>query len=259
MIRRFYADGRFGQVHCRENTRIAGTPLVCLHATAYSSRSFGALLAALDGVRHVIAADTPGYGESDPPPDVVSVADYAAAVAGALPATFDLFGYHTGVAIAAEMAIALPARVGALTFMGVPYFAALDFESWRARLAARHRLGTGLDQFAERWEFLVTNRPAGLPLRRAFENFVDELKAWPDGWWAHEALFAADLGSRLGLVRQPVTILNPGGHLAEPSRQAARLMRDATVVELPDVSGAVLDTHAAMIAEHCREREAAAV
>lgn len=256
MIRRRYADGAYGQVHLRENAPTDGTPLVCLHATAYSSRSFLALMATLDGKRNVVAIDTPGYGESDPPPGIVGIEDYATAIADALPDRFDLFGYHTGVSIAAEIAIRWPHRVGRLILMGVPYFRALDFEGWRARLAARHALGERLEQFDERWQFLVANRPAGLSLRRGFENFVDELKAWPDGWWAHDALFDHDLVARLSQVAQPATILNPPGHLAEPSRLAARLMRDATVVELPTLAGAVLDAHADVIARYCADEVA---
>ncbi|HEX8382980.1 MAG TPA: alpha/beta fold hydrolase [Sphingomonas sp.] len=248
MIRRRYVDGRYGQVHLRENQPDGQVPLVCLHATAYSSRSFSALLTALNGRRHAIALDTPGYGESDTPPAPVTIADHAAAIAEVLPPRCDLFGYHTGVSIAAEIAILVPERVGRLTFMGVPHFQALDFDHWRTRLTARHALGETLDQFEERWDFLVRGRPAGLSLRRGFENFVDELKGWPNGWWAHEALFAHDLPARLALVTQPVTILNPPGHLAEPSRQAAALMRDAQVIELPDLAGAALDVHAGALA-----------
>lgn len=258
MIRRRYLEGRDGQLHLRENTPVAGPPpLICLHATAYSSRSFSALLATLDGRRHAIAVDTPGYGESDAPPTPLSIADYAERIAEVLPARFDLFGYHTGVSIAAEIAIRHPERVGELVLMGIPHFRALDFETWRGKLAARHRLGGDLAQFAERWDFLVTNRPDGLSLQRGFENFVDELKAWPDGWRAHDALFAHDLEARLPLVRHPVIVLNPDGHLAEPSRIAARLMPQARVIELPELSGAVLDLYATPIAEAMMATEAA--
>lgn len=247
MIRKRYVDGRYGQIHLRE-TEGAGPPLACLHATAYSSRSFGALLAALDGLRATIALDTPGYGESDAPPWPVTIADYADAIAEALPPRVDLFGYHTGVSIAVEIAIRAPERVRRLTLMGIPYFQALDFAAWRAKLAARHTLDEELAQFGERWDFLVRGRPAGLSLERGFANFVDELKAWPNGWWAHEALFAHDLVARLPLLRQPVTVLNPPGHLAAPSREAARLIPAAQVIELPELKGAVLDVHADVIA-----------
>ncbi len=248
MIRRRYIDGRYGQVHLRENTPLGASPLVCLHATAYSSRSFAALLTALDGKRHVIALDTPGYGESDAPPGRITIPDYAEAIAEVCPDRFDLFGYHTGVSIAAEIAVRHPACVDRLTFMGVPHFRALDFAAWRGKLAARHSLGETLAQFEERWRFFIAERAGGLPLERGFENFVDELKAWPHGWWAHDALFEHDLLACLKQVRQPTTVLNPPGHLAEPSRLAAAVMPDASVIELPEMPGPALDLFADAIA-----------
>ena len=248
MIQRRYVSGRYGQVHLRESGAGSGTvPLVCLHATAYSSRSFEALIRAMGPYRHLIAVDLPGYGESDPPSEVLDIAGYAEAVSEAIVAIAGagpvaLLGYHTGVVIAAEIALQNTVTVEQITFLGVPFFEVLDFEMWKAKLANRHQLGDGLVQFAERWDFLVTNRPAGLSLRRGFENFVDELKAWPDGSDAHHALFAYDLRARFPLIECPVTILNPEGHLEEPSRAAAELIADAQVIELPGLQGAVLDT-----------------
>ena len=253
MIRKRYIDTRHGQIHIRESGR-GVVPLICLHATAYSSRSFIALMAAFGEARHVIAIDAPGYGDSDPPtqrPDMAGYADtIAAAIAGTVGAEtpFDLFGYHTGVAIAAELAIVTPHMVRRMVWLGVPYFHALDFEAWRARLARGHTLGADLGQFDERWDYLVTGRPAGISLERGFTNFVDELKAWPNGSWAHQALFDWNIEARLPLVTQTTLILNPESHLAEPSRVAARLMPNATVIELPHLSGAVLETAATEIA-----------
>lgn len=250
MIRKRYVDGPFGQIHMRESGAGSGTvPLVCLHATAYSSRSFGALMRAFGESRHLIAPDLPGYGESDLPeakPDMEGYADAIAAALGEEPV--DLFGYHTGVYVAAELALRHPAKVRRMTWMGVPYFQALDFEGWRKRLATPHSLGERLDQFEERWDYLVANRPPGVSLARGFENFVDELKAWPNGSWAHEAMFAWDSGARLPLIQCPVTILNPDGHLAAASRGAAALLANVDLVELPELNGAVLELHADRIA-----------
>ena len=248
MIRRRYIDGRWGQLHLRENGDVAGVALVCLHATAYSSRSFTGVLTTLDGRRRALAIDTPGYGESDPPPAPPSIADYADALAEALPEPVDLFGYHTGVSIAVEWALRHPSKVRRLILMGVPHFRALDFDGWRDKLAARHELGGSLDQFAERWRFFVEQRPDGVTLGQGFINFVDELKAWPSGWWAHEALFAHDLAGRLARVTQPVTVLNPPGHLAAPSRIAAALVAQAEMVELPGVGPSPLLTDAGKVA-----------
>ena len=81
-----------------------------------------------------------------------------------------------------------------------------------------------------------------------FENFVDELKAWPDGSWAHEAMFAWDADTRLPKIGCAVTVLNPQGHLAAASRVAAALIPRAEIVELPELNGAVLELHANRIA-----------
>lgn len=250
MIRKRYLAAGQRQLHARESGwESSGVPLVCLHATAYSSRSFEPLMHALGNRRHVIAIDLPGYGDSDPPSVAPDIACYARMIGEALETEqIELFGYHTGVAIATELALLAPRRVSQLTFMGIPHFRALDFAKWRTRLSTPHRLEPKLEQFAERWDYLVANRPAGLSLHRGFENFVDELKAWPDGARAHQALFAYDLEENLAQLPQPVTVINPSGHLAEASRVAAALIPHARLVELPDLAGAVLESEAATIA-----------
>ncbi len=249
-VRRRLADCRYGQLMVREVNPGSGIPLVCLHATAYSSQSFLPLMAAYGDRRHILAVDAPGYGESDSPGKPVPIAAYASAIAEALPGgAFDVFGYHTGVVVAVELAIQNPDDVESLTLMGVPYFRALDLQAWKARLAKPHQLTNDLDQFAERWQWLVTDRPNGMSLKRAFGNFVDELRAWPNGYWAHQALFEYDCDSRFALVKQPVRILNPQSHLAEASRIAAALFPQAQCIELPDMSGAVLEAHADELVE----------
>jgi pimeloyl-ACP methyl ester carboxylesterase len=257
MIRKRYLTSGNQQIHLRESGWDAGgNPLVCLHATAYSSRSFEALMQAVGARRHVIALDLPGYGESDAPVEALEIAGYARMLLAALNLPcIDLLGYHTGAAIACEMALIDASRVGHLTLMGIPHFRALDFDRWKAHLCAVHRLEPELDQFTERWSYLVANRPEGLSLRRGFENFVDELKAWPDGVRAHQALFAYDLEAALARLDCRVTVLNPAGHLAEASRQAAALIADVNTIELPELRGAVLDCAAPILAQLiCQER-----
>ncbi len=245
-VRKVYIDGSFGQVHARLTPPIAGVrPLVCLHATAYSSRSFLPLMQALGGQRQMIAIDMPGYGESDAPPQPIAMADYAqstlVALAGLVDGPVDLLGYHTGCYAATEMGIAERDRIDRIILIGIPYFQALDLDFWRARLAAPHRLTDQFDQFADYWAYFITGRHAKVTLERGFANFVDELKAWPNGWWAHDAMFAYASGTRLPLVRQPALVLNPAGHLASASRAAAVLIEHCVVRELPGVSGPVLE------------------
>lgn len=252
-VRKAYVDGPYGQIHLRATPPVPGkVPLVCLHATAYSSQSFLPLMAAYGGRRQLIAIDAPGYGESDPPHAPIGMAGYAEAIGAAVRGLVDgpvaVLGYHTGAYVAAELAITRPELIDRLVLIGVPYFQAINFALWRAKLAARHELGAELDQFRERWAYLVADRHSSLSLERAFSNFVDELKAWPNGWWAHEAMFDYDSDARLPLVRRPALVLNPKGHLAEASRVAAGLMPDCFVRELPELSGPVLENAPAELA-----------
>lgn len=254
-VRRRFADCRYGQLLIREVNPGKGTPLLCLHATAYSSQSFLPLMTAFGDQRHVLAIDAPGYGESDGPPGAVSIAAYASAIAEVLPdGALDLFGYHTGVVLAVELAIQKPEAIQSLALMGVPYFEPLGFETWKTRLASPHHLTNDLGQFQERWQWLVTDRPAGMSLERAFANFVDELRAWPNGYRAHQALFDYDCASRFACVQQQVTVLNPESHLAEASRIAAALFPRATCIELPRMSGAVLEAYAQELVTLITER-----
>jgi pimeloyl-ACP methyl ester carboxylesterase len=245
-VRKTYVDGPYGQIHARLTDPVAGTtPLVCLHATAYSSQSFLPLMQAMYPTRQLIAIDAPGYGESDGPAQPVAMSAYADATLAALAQLVDapaaVLGYHTGAYVATDMAIARPDLVERLVLIGVPYFQALDFDFWKGKLAARHVLTDNLDQFAERWSYFITHRHAGVTLERGFANFVDELKAWPDGWWAHDAMFAYDSDTRLPMVDRPVLILNSDGHLALASRAAGALLPDVRVQEMPDLGGPVLE------------------
>lgn len=246
-VRKAYVDGPYGQIHVRLTDPVPGaSPLVCLHATAYSSQSFLPLMQAMAGHRQVIAIDAPGYGESDAPGQPIDMAAYADATLAAIGqltrAPVAVLGYHTGAYVATEMVIARPDLINRLVLIGIPYFQALDFDFWKSKLAARHLLADDLGQFAERWAYFVTHRHACVTLARGFANFVDELKAWPDGWWAHDAMFAYDSDTRLPMVGQPVLILNPDGHLAPASRAAAGLLPNAMVQEMPDLSGPVLES-----------------
>jgi pimeloyl-ACP methyl ester carboxylesterase len=123
-IRMGYADGRHGQVHYRELGR--GTPLVLLHWAPSNGRQYEALMPAFAarGFR-VLAVDIPGYGRSHKDTSGWSCAQMAAEIAAALT---DLGGVdrgcvvggHLSAAIAAELAIAEPARWPRIVLDGSP-------------------------------------------------------------------------------------------------------------------------------------------
>ncbi len=249
-LRRSYVDGPYGQVHLLAGGPEEGDPppLYLLHATAYSSQPFIPLMERLARTRRVIAPDTPGYGGSDAPPEMPPFERYADAfidlverTAGSGRPPVDVFGYHTGVLIATEAAARRPDLIRSLVLVGIPYYVGEERAERRAVLAARADLTEDFGQFRERWHYFITDRTPGLSLERAYLCFVDELRAYPRHWWAHEALFDYEPQERLARVGCPVLVLNPDNALARPSRDASRILPQARVVELPGLTNAIFD------------------
>jgi pimeloyl-ACP methyl ester carboxylesterase len=241
-----YLTASSGQVHRRYTlSAAAALPLYCLHATAYSGRSFEPFMRAMGDRRRVVALDTPGYGASDRPAERWDIPRYAAAIGEAIEASgdgpVDLFGYHTGALLAVELAVQKPHLIRRVVLLGVPFFRGQEREDWRMALGKPMHLTDQLSQFEERWDFFITSRTDGVPLDQGFANFFDELAAYPHGWWSHDAAFRYPAEQRLPLMTQPCLVLNPDNHLTAPSRAAAKLLPSCEVAELPHLSNAVLD------------------
>lgn len=258
-LRKSYVDGVYGQVHLLSGGDNDSTnpPLYLLHATAYSGRTFGPLMEKLAINRLVHSADTPGYGGSEQPARLPDLGGYADAfidlvskTANAANGPVDVLGYHTGVFIALEAAVRRPELFRSIILIGIPHFVGDEREERKAVLAARTELTEDYEQFRERWDYFIRNRTPGLSLSRAFECFVDELQAYPTQWWAHEALFTFDTLPCLEQVGCPVLILNPDNSLSEPSREAAHILKNAELVELPELSGAIFDLGADILCEN---------
>lgn len=123
-IKRGFLDLPHGQMHYRHAG--VGSPILTLHASPGSSRQLGPLIASLAGDGRVVAPDTPGNGDStalfDHEPTIVEL---AGAMLGFLDAAgldkVDLYGSHTGAAIAAELAILAPDRIRSAVLDGVSW------------------------------------------------------------------------------------------------------------------------------------------
>lgn len=129
-VRRGYFECRYGQLHVHNAIPPGGgfeegTPLVCLHGTQGSGRSFKGLLALTGRDRSVYAPDLPGYGESDGPAQGLSVAEYATAVGDFLDSMrlrqVDLLGHGAGSVLATELALARGTQVRRLVLASIPF------------------------------------------------------------------------------------------------------------------------------------------
>jgi pimeloyl-ACP methyl ester carboxylesterase len=254
-LRRRFFDLADRQIHYR--TREGdGAPLIALHALPGSARQLEPLLRALEG-RRVIAPDLAGFGDSDPSPEPrPSIADHArdvlALADGLGLETVDLYGTHTGAAVALEAAIAAPQRVRRLVLDGVPLFDAETVRALADRYAPKvepdhngghllwaHNFCRDMLLF---WPWFDKSagavRNLGLPEPRALSAWVLEvikgLDALPGGY---AAAFAYDAAARLPQVRQPtLCVVAAADTLDEASRRAAELLPAGRLVE---VEGAV--------------------
>lgn len=258
-LRREYVDGPYGQIHVlRSGAAGAGErPVVCLHLTPSSGRMYEELLLELGQDRFALAPDTPGYGASEPPPAVPTIADYARATAAVLDhygiESVDVLGYHTGSKIAVELALSQPDRVHALALVSAPVYTPTELAQQQRTLAmprAPDEHGQHLvDQFRE----LVRWRPAGTPLALIQREFAEQQRAGERAHWGYLAAFAYQHAEHLPRVRQNILLFCPADDLEGPTLRAEPLLQRGRFVHLPDWGHQLMRTRPAEVAALLRE------
>ncbi|MEP0897782.1 alpha/beta fold hydrolase [Leptolyngbya sp. FACHB-1624] len=116
-IKRAFLDTEDGQIHYRVGGE--GKPLLLLHMNPRSSDEYRELMPIfVQQGRQVIAMDLMGFGDSDKPSRLYSVADYAKTAIALLDELgiekTDVLGNHTGAFVSGEIAVAYPDRVNKL-------------------------------------------------------------------------------------------------------------------------------------------------
>lgn len=263
-IRRGYTACRFGHMHYRtagpDEATASGRPaIVLLHQNPSSSFEYEPLIAQLATDRQVIAFDTPGHGMSDAPPAPPGMAGCAAAFSDALDAMdlgpVDLYGFHTGTLLAAELAIARPDKVRKAVMTGIPMY---DAATRAKKLAEAEGFPAPdeegkviIDLLQRLWTYVVASRDAQVPLAKAVLNFADKAAVLDRFTWAYRGVWGWDF-SRLALVSQPVLVLQPAEELRAVSLDAAQLLSQAVVRELPDLDRDIFDIAPEILAHEIR-------
>ncbi len=259
-LRRMYVDARFGQLHLRSAFPSNGgfdeaTTLVCLHQSPMSSRVFRGFLADMGRDRSVYAPDTPGFGESDPTPAQPSITDYAAAIGDFLDdmrfRQVDLLGYHTGSAIAAELAIARPKQVRRVVMVAAPAFNDGEREAFR-RTPWPVPVRDDGSHLVEEWRRTLTWRGPGTSLEQLAEGFAEKLRNGRNAWWGASAAMEFRAMERLPLVTRPVLVLRPKDDLWEVTPRIREILRDGQFVDLPEYGFGLFDVAPEVVARHVR-------
>jgi pimeloyl-ACP methyl ester carboxylesterase len=250
-----YADTRLGQMHWRiwaGPPDGSETPVVCLHPFPYSGRFFDSFAVELSRTVSVLAPDLMGYGGSAPLSEPASIEDHALAVADALQdlgvARFVPLGYHTGSAVAGELAIIRAKRAPRAVFVTYPFLSAEDRQHQLAGLGRGSLLSEDLSSLQRRWRFTVHNRPAGSPLHNAVNNFIDELRAGDAAWFGFQSMFQYRPEDRLPKIMQPVVVISPEGSANQPTQAAAALLPDPRHAEAGGLGKGLFERQAPQLA-----------
>lgn len=248
VYRRGYVDSTFGQVHYHVAMPRGGTttalPVVLFHQTPKSAWEYEFLLRELGKDRVAIAVDTPGYGESDRPPEPQSIESLAEALATALDALsvklmieqFDVFGFHTGAFLATELALQRPLQVRGVVLSGLAYRSASERAELLNQLPVEFEFPSDASRLMDRWQRMVVDREEGVSKERAMRVFLEDIHSLGYWWYAYVGVWNYPIAEKLVRLKGPVLILQPHEMLLEETRRIHReVIPSADYIELPDV------------------------
>jgi pimeloyl-ACP methyl ester carboxylesterase len=239
-VRRGYFECRYGQLHIHNAIPPGGgfeegTPLLCLHHTAGSGRLFERFLALQGRDRSVYAPDTPGFGESDPPPMRPTIADYAAVLGDFLDTMrfrqIDVLGFQAGAMMAAELAIARPKQVRRVVMVSMPVLNDTERDAFRRGSWTPSEDGS---QLAVEWKRTFDSYGPGVPLEVRARAFAEKLKSGVYTTWALAAAQQFASRERLAMVTQTTLVLRPKDEFWEATLRAREVLPKARFIDLPE-------------------------
>lgn len=236
----------------KDNTK---SPLICFHQSPQSGKVFTEVLNALGADRTVIAPDTPGFGESDPPPESPSIEDYADAMEDLLDQLkleqYDILGYHTGALTGTEIALRRPKNVRRLVLIGLPILKQEEINAFFDRPWPVPMAEDGSHIITE-WERSVNWAGPGMTVSLIQRGFVDKLMAGDQAYWGGRAAMLYRLAEKLPKVKQPVLAIGPKDDLWEISPRSEEFISNGRFEKWPDHGFGLFDVAKERIIEKLR-------
>ena len=245
-IKRHYAYAGDRQIHYRRAG--SGPPLVMVHASPGSSWGLRTHILTLAKNHTVIALDSPGYGESHGlAVEQPQIGDYADAMSDTLDALgltrVDLFGSHTGAAIAMETAARYPERVRRVVLDGLPAYPPKEraryLASYTPSLAPRQDGSHLVTMWSMRRDMFLfspwfdhsaeARRVNDLPSVEYLHGAaVDFLRAGPEYWKGYHAAFRYDPSEAVAQTKVPTLVTTRTGDSLE--RHLSRMTKVSSTV-----------------------------
>lgn len=264
-----YARTPSGAVHYAQTGD--GPPLLLLHATPGSYRAYLNMLPLLAPHFRAIAVDTPGFGNSDPPPGKTTIDGLAECLVRLLDALgierAHVFGLHTGNKIAAALGAVWPTRIDRIVLAGQTHSLIVDHvgRGDAIRALVDHYFpayGDSIDgtHYLRRWvaahadveklwwppRLLTGATVTAKDVEWAEAQVIDYLLGWRAIMPTYEAIFAFDLAAAMRRIDAPTLVLelltSHESHFGEQAPAICRIMKRAQSAALADADGAVLHT-----------------
>lgn len=243
--------GYFGetgqQIHYRESGNPDGMPLMCLAPAPHSGLYFARLQEALPA-QHCISVDYPGYGGSDFQGGNC-IEHYAESLVKLIESLgmVHLLGFHSGCLVAIELARKAPLLLDKVILVDVPFFDDMTRKKYAAHFAPDLSIPEALSDLEDHFTAQVIKRKDDIGLMRAFDLWVETLRAGVNRNAMFQAAFAYDVAASLKHLNHPVHMIATQSSLLELTRRASELCENANLIERLDIDKAVFDKFAVAI------------
>lgn len=247
-MRKGYFGDAGHQIHYRESGNPKGTPLICLPPAPHSGLYFSNFQEAL-GDQNSLAVDYPGYGGSDPQ-DGQTIEFYAESLLDLIKSleTVHLLGFHSGCLVALELARIAPQLLDKIVLIDVPYFDYATRQKYATHFAPDLPLPETAIDLGDHFSAQVTQRKEALGFTRAYNLWVETLRAGDRRNHMFQAAFAYDIAKTLRSLDKPAQFIATQSSLLDQTRDAAKICKTATLTERLDIDQAVFDRFAVTIA-----------
>ncbi|MFN8535812.1 MAG: alpha/beta hydrolase [Dehalococcoidia bacterium] len=240
-VSRGYVQTPDGAIHYRRAGR-DGPTLVLFHESPLSSVIFHRALPLLGEKLQVWALDTPGYGQSDPPPAPLEIPDYGRRLLQAIDALgidrFAVGGGHTGASLAIEVAaLAGPERISCAVLSGVPLLTAAERADYLASWSPEIALSAGSELYDWAWQRYQRIWGGDDPALNTVA-IIQLLQAGPRYNWAYNAAFRHDPAPSLASLACPILLINPENDLLNfTDPRVLEMKPSARFVKVPGLRG----------------------
>ncbi len=264
-VERQYLAGPYGQVHLYRAGQPGGAhrPLVCFHQSPLSGRTFDALMREMGRDRLVLAPDTPGYGQSDAPPEPLTIEGYAEAHGAVIDpmdlGPIDVLGVHTGARIAVEFARKRRGQARHVVLVGAAVYTEEERAAqrqWTGQSLAPTEGSDGM-HLLTMWNNWAKFRGPGVTDAMIERYPSDSLRQRGNAGFAMKAVFSHDMGAALRDLDQPVLVFNVRDDIYEATRRSATCLKNGRVIDLSPSGLWPLETRTQEIAEMIRHHCAA--